>query len=239
MCFVEHRVPSILEQSLRILAIPSKKFDMPLIRYLSMAEMEAILNAPDLRSRSGIRDRAMLHLGFAAGLRVSELTGLLLTGVTLQPTPTVCVMGKGRKQRSLPLWKQTAADIRAWLAVRDTSSAPELFLNGCGKPMTRVGFTYLLRKHVRTAARFCPSLLEKQVSPHLLRHSCAMMIFQATGDLRKVSLWLGHAHMQTTEIYLRADPMEKIEAIEAVTPPDLRRGRFTVPDKLIASLRGP
>ena len=130
MRFVEHRVPSILEQSLRILAIPSKKFDMPLIRYLSIVEMEAILNAPDLRTRSGIRDRAMLHLGFGAGLRVSELTGLLLTGVTLQPTPTVCVMGKGRKQRSLPLWKQTAADIRAWLAVRDQSSAPELFLNG-------------------------------------------------------------------------------------------------------------
>jgi integrase/recombinase XerD len=128
MRFVEHRVPSILEQSLRILAIPLKKFDMPLIRYLSIAEMEAILNAPDLRTRSGIRDRAMLHLGFAAGLRVSELTGLLLTGVTLQPIPTVCVMGKGRKQRSLLLWKQTAADIRAWLAVRDQSSAPELFL---------------------------------------------------------------------------------------------------------------
>ena len=82
MRFVEHRVPSILEQSLRILAIPSKKFDMPLIRYLSIVEMEAILNAPDLRTRSGIRDRAMLHLGFGAGLRVSELTGLLLTGVT-------------------------------------------------------------------------------------------------------------------------------------------------------------
>jgi integrase/recombinase XerD len=188
MRFVEHRVPSVLEQSLRILAIPSKKVDMPLIRYLSIAEMEAILNAPDLRTRSGIRDRAMLHLGFAAGLRVSELTGLLLTA--------------------------------------------------CGRPMTRVGFTYLLRKHVSTAARSCPSLLEKQVSPHLLRHSCAMMIFQATGDLRKVSLWLGHAHMQTTEIYLRSDPTEKIEAIEGVTPPALRRGRFTVPDKLIASLRG-
>ena len=162
----------------------------------------------------------------------------MLTGVTLQPTPTVSVMGKGRKQRSLPLWKQTAADIRAWLAVRDQTSATELFLNACGKPMTRVGFTYLLRKHVNTAARSCPSLLEKQVTPHLLRHTCAMMIFQATGDLRKVSLWLGHAHMQTTEIYLRADPTEKIEAIEGVTPPALRRGRFTVPDKLIASLRG-
>jgi integrase/recombinase XerD len=104
--------------------------------------------------------------------------------------------------------------------------------------MTRVGFTYILRKHVSSAAKTCPSLREKRVSPHVLRHSCAMMIYQATGDLRKVSLWLGHAQMQTTEIYLRADPVEKIEIIEAVTPPSLRRGRFNVPDKLIASLRG-
>src|SRR5271165_323840 len=190
MGFVEHRVPSILEQSLRILAIPSKRFDMPLIRYLSIAEMEAILNAPDLRTRSGIRDRAMLHVGFAAGLRVSELTGLLLTGVTLQPTPTVSVIGKGRKQRSLPLWKQTAADICAWLAVRDQSSAPELFLNACGKPMTRVGFAYLLRKHVSTAAKCCPSLLEKQVSPHLVRHYLPFRTMSCNGDPPRI--WIGN-----------------------------------------------
>jgi integrase/recombinase XerD len=91
-------------------------------------ELDELAGAWRKKRLGPIRDRAMLHLGFAAGLRVSELSGLLLTGVTLQPTPTVCVMGKGRKQRSLPLWKQTAADIRAWLAVRDQSSAPELFL---------------------------------------------------------------------------------------------------------------
>jgi len=108
------------------------------------------------------------------------------------------------------------------------------------KPLTKLptGNAENVRKFQICLVRSCPSLLEKQVSPHLLRHTCAMMIFQATGDLRKVSLWLGHAHMQTTEIYLRADPTEKIEAIERVTPPTLRRGRFTVPDKLIASLRG-
>lgn len=141
MRFVEHRVPSVLEQSLRILAIPSKRADIPLIRYLSMAEMQAILNAPDVRTRAGIRDRAMLHVGFVAGLRVSELTGLLLTAVTLQPIPTLRVVGKGRKERSLPLWKQTAADLRAWLAVRGDPPAPELFLNASGRPMTRVGFS--------------------------------------------------------------------------------------------------
>jgi site-specific recombinase XerD len=237
MRFVEHRVPSVLEQSLRIRAIPSKKAEKKLINYLSMLEMQSILNAPDLRSRSGIRDRAMLHLGFACGLRVSELTGLLLTAVTLHPTPNVKLVGKGRKERCLPLWKETAADIRAWLAVRGNPPVPELFVNARGEPMTRVGFAYLLNKHVQTAARSCPSLQGKHISPHVLRHTCAMMIYQATGDLRKVSLWLGHAQIQTSEIYLTADPMEKIEAIEKVIPPSLKRGHFKVSDKLIASLK--
>jgi len=238
MRFVEHRVPSALEQSLHILAIPCKRADKPLISYLTIAEMQAVLNAPDLRTRSGIRDRAMLQLGFVGGLRVSELTGLPLSSVIFQPTPSIKVMGKGRKERCLPLWKQTAADIRAWLAVRGNPPTPELFVNARGEPMTRVGFTYLLKKYVAIALTTCPSLKDKQISPHVARHTCAMMIYQATGDLRKVSLWLGHAQMQTSEIYLRADPMEKIDAIESVTPPSLKRGRFTVPDKLIADLRG-
>ena len=138
MRFVEHRVPSVLEQSLRVLAIPTKKTTTPLIRYLSVAEMQAILNAADLHTRAGIRDRAMLHLGFAAGLRVSELVGLPLSAVTLQPAPAIRVMGKGRKERSLPLWKQTASDLRAWLAVRGNVAVPELFVNARGESMTRV-----------------------------------------------------------------------------------------------------
>lgn len=238
MRFCEYRVPSMLEQSRRILAIPLKRTDQPLIKHLSMAEMQGILNAPNLRTRCGIRDRAMLHLCFSAGLRVSELVGLPLTGVYLQPTPTIRVLGKGRKERALPLWKQTAADLRAWLAVRGEARAPELFLNARGEPMTRSGFEYVLRKHVTSAVESCPSLRDKRVSPHVLRHSCALMLLQATGDLRKVSLWLGHANVQTTEIYLRADPTETLEAIEAVIPPSLKRGRFRAPDKLIALLHG-
>ena len=238
MRFVEYRVPSILEQSRRVLAIPTKKTPVPLVKHLSMPEMQAILDAPDLRTRSGLRDRAMLHLCFAAGLRVSELLTLSLTAVTFHPAPAVRVLGKGRRERSLPLWNQTVDDLRAWLAGRGDARVPELFLNAQGRVMTREGFAYLLRKYVRSATQSCPSLAGKQVTPHVLRHTCAMMILQATGDLRKVSLWLGHADMQTTEVYLRADPTEKLEAIEAVVPPTLRRGRFTVPDKLIASLHG-
>jgi integrase/recombinase XerD len=236
MRFIEYRVPSLLDHSRRVLAIPTKKTDVPLVTLLSMPEMHAILEAPNVHTRAGIRDRAMLHLGFAAGLRVSELVTLPHTAVTFSPTPAVQVQGKGRRERVLPLWKQTAEDLRAWFAVRGDMAVPELFLSTHSRAMTRVGFTHMLRKYVSIATPCCPSLADKHVTPHVLRHTCAMMILQATGDLRKVSLWMGHADMQTTEIYLRADPTDKIAALEAVMPPALRRGHFTVPDKLIALL---
>ena len=101
-------------------------------------------NVPDTQTRYGIRDRAMLHLCFAAGLRVSELIGMPLTAISLQPTPIVHIQGKGRRQRALPLWKQTTEDVRAWLAVRGTKPVPELFVNAQGCAMTRMGFVYLL-----------------------------------------------------------------------------------------------
>lgn len=237
MRFVEYRVPALLEQSRRILAIPTKRCDQRLVHWLSRDEMQAILNAPDPQRRDGIRDRAMLHLCFAAGLRVSELIGLPLTAVEFQPVAQVRVRGKGRNERALPLWRETAADLRAWLAVRGEAPVPELFLNARGLAMSRFGFDYVLRKHVQTAAQCCASLQKKQVSPHVLRHASAMLVLQATGDIRKVSLWLGHANLRTTEIYLRADPTEKLDAMESVLPLALRRGQFRSPDKLIASLR--
>ena len=238
MRFVEYRVPSVLEQSRRILAIPAKRTDIRLINYLSMAEMQALLNAPDIQRRDGIRDRAMLNLCFSAGLRVSELVGLPLQALEWQPSPNVRIQGKGRRERLLPVWKQTAADLRAWLAVRGQLPAPELFVNADGQPMTRSGFEYILRKHVHAAVEHCPSLQKKRISPHVLRHTAAMVVLQATGDIRKVSLWLGHTDIQTTEAYLRADPTEKLEAMGAVVPPTLKSGHFKVPDKLIASLHG-
>ena len=102
--------------------------------------------------------------------------------------------------------------------------------------MTRAGFEYILEKHAKAAAARCPTLGGRTLSPHLLRHSCAVLMLQATRDIRKVALWLGHADIRTTEIYLRMDPSEKLEAVEAVIPPALRRGRFKAPDALIASL---
>jgi site-specific recombinase XerD len=239
MRFMEYRVPSALEQIQRILVIPMKKIDSRLVRHLSTEEIQALLDAPQPVHWAGIRDRAMLHLCFAAGLRVSELTGLRLEDLSLHPHPAIVVRGKGRRERCLPLWKQTTVALRAWLAVRGAVPVPELFVNARRESLTRSGFEYVLEKHVRTASKRCPSLMTKQISPHVLRHCCALTILQATKDLRKVSLWLGHASMQTTEIYTRADPSIKLEAIDAVTPPSLRSGRFRASDKLIASLTRP
>jgi integrase/recombinase XerD len=236
MRYVEYHVPSALAQVGQIDAIPIKRYDQKLIRHLTMEEVRAILNAPDLATRSGVRDRAMMHLCFAGGLRVSELVGVLLENVVLGRTPSVMVRGKGRKERCLPLWKETTRDIRAWLTVRGEMRTPELFVTAEGAAMTRSGFEYVLDKHVRAAAEACPALGGRTVSPHQLRHSCAVIMLQATHDIRKVALWLGHADIRTTEVYLRMDPSEKLEAIEAVVPPELRRGRFKAPDALIDSL---
>lgn len=236
MHFLEYRVPAALEQIRSILAIPMKRTETRLVRHLTVEEIQALLDAPEPSAASGLRDRAMLHLCFAAGLRVSELVGLRLVDVTLQPSASILVHGKGRRERCLPLWKTTATALRAWLAVRPTAAVPELFLNARGQPMTRSGFEYILAKHVHTATRCCPSLATKRVSPHVLRHTCALTVLQATRDLRKVSLWLGHAHMQTTEMYTRADPSVKLEALEAMISPKLRSGPFKATDQLIASL---
>ena len=238
MHFLEYRVPSAIEQIRRVLAIPTKKTESRLVPHLTAEEIQALLDAPDPTGWKGLRDRAMLHLCYAGGLRVSELIGLRLDDLKFQPQPSVLVHGKGRRERCLPLWKTTAAALRAWLAVRGTMPVPELFISTRCESLTRSGFKYILRKHVQTARQHCPSLTTKRVFPHIMRHTCALTVLQATKDLRKVSLWLGHANLQTTEIYTRVDPSVKLETLESVVPPKLRSGRFKVTDKLIASLQG-
>jgi len=237
MRFVEYRVPAALDQIRRVLAIPKQRTDTRLVKHLSVTESHGVLDAPDPASRLGIRDRAMIYLGLSGGLRVSELVGLRLDDVRFEGRYVeIRVLGKGRKERALLLWKQVGDAIRAWLAIRGTASCPEIFLSATGNPMTRSGFEYVLRKHVRAAAIACPSLAGKSVSPHTLRHTCALDTLRATRDIRQVSLWLGHASQSTTEIYLQVDPTEKIEAIESTVPLRLRPGRFRPQDRLIASL---
>ncbi len=235
--YLEYRQPAYLDQSRQIHAIPMKKTDLTLIDYLTREELKTLLDSPDRRTQPGIRDRAMLHLAYVGGLRVSELVSLRLDQFDPRTPATIHVIGKGRRERILPLWKETVTVLKDWLRIRCQTGDPELFLNANGRAMTRSGFEYILAKHVASAAEQQTSLAEKRISPHVLRHTCAMHTLQATGDVRKVSLWLGHASIQSTEIYLRADPTEKLEALASRAPPGLQRGRFRAPDKLVAMLQ--
>jgi site-specific recombinase XerD len=235
--YVEYRVPACLDLALRVRSMPSKRTDTTLIDYLTRDEIVALLDAPDPRSRLGIRDRAMLHLAYAGGLRVAELLSLQLQDLPERSLATVHVMGKGRRERILPLWRETQAALRSWLAARPACETTEIFLNSNGQPMTRDGFAFRLAKHVATAAHKQPSLLTKRVTPHVLRHSCAMHTIAATGDIRKVALWLGHASLQSTEAYLRADPEEKLQILAAHSTPGIKAGQFKPPtDPLLSML---
>ena len=234
--YLEYRVVSCLDQARQIHAIPQKKTNDTLIDYLTREEIDALLHAPDTRALAGVRDLAMLHLTFAAGLRVSELLGIKADQFSQGRLDTVRILGKGRRERVLPLWAETTTALKRWLAVRPVDGDPELFLNANGRALTRFGFTHILAKHAARAAQKQPSIAAKRISPHVLRHSCAMHMLQATGDVRKVALWLGHASMQSTEVYLRADPTEKLAALAAMTPPSLKKGRFRTSDKVIAML---
>jgi site-specific recombinase XerD len=236
MHFLEHRVPSALDQIRRVLAIPSKRTDIRLVNHLTVTEMQAVLDSPDPHMRGGIRDRAMMYVGFMMGLRVSEIIGLRQEDVVFHPHACLRVRGKGRRERILPFSKETARVLRAWVAIRGESAMPELFLNRRQEPLTRSGFEYILRKHAERARRRCRSLARKRISPHVLRHTCAMNTLQATKDIRRVSLWLGHASLQTTEVYTRADPTQKLAAVAAIVPPHLRPGRFQAPDRLLSLL---
>jgi integrase/recombinase XerD len=181
--FIQYRVPSSLEQVRSVLAIPIKKTESRLINYLSVEEMKSLLNGPDPNTRSGIRDRGMLQLAVEAGLRASELVNLRLDDLAFQPTPHILVRGKGRRERQLPLYKETARTLRAWLTVRGEALAPELFVNACGQSLTRSGFEYILAKYAAIAAERCPSLTKKRISPHVLRHYLPFRIMS-----RKIAL---------------------------------------------------
>jgi integrase/recombinase XerD len=172
MHFMEYRLPPALEQIRRVLAIPMKRTDTRLVRHLSSPEIQALLDAPEPVDRAGVRDRAMLHLCYAAGLRVSELVGLRLDDLTLRPQPSIVVHGKGRKERCLPLWKTTTAALRAWLAVRGAGTGAVRQRAGRGDESVR------LRVHPREVCAPGPSTLslaggQACISPCVEAQLCA------------------------------------------------------------------
>ena len=236
--YLEYRLPSCLDLARQVHAIPKKKHDQVVVQYLDREEIHALLDAPDPGTPAGLRDRAMLHLAYMAGLRVSELVNIMLDDLGQPGLDTVRIMGKGRRERILPLWGVTTHLIRDWLQVRPEVKGHHLFLNARGKAMSRHGFAHRLRVHARAAATAVPSIARKRIFPHMLRHSTAIHNLEATKDIRKVSLWLGHASIMSTEIYLRADPIGKLDILADNTPPEIARGAFKdAPDRLLAVLQ--
>ncbi len=238
--YLEFRSFACLDLSRRVHAIPEKKADKVLLDWLDREELQALIDAPDIGTLSGVRDRAMLHLAYTAGLRVSELVSLTLENLAHPHLETLYVLGKGRGERVLPLWKETRAAVRSWLKIRPSCNINCLFLNARGAPMTRHGFAHRLNLHADTAGKEVPSIRSKRVTPHVLRRSCAMHTLEATeGNALPVSMWLGHATIASTEMYIRGNSTQKLQILEKNVPPSIRRGAFNgAQDKLIRLLGG-
>jgi len=221
----------------RVLAIPTKRFKRRLVPFLSRQEVDALLAVPDQRTWSGRRDHALILLAVQTGLRLSELTGLRQEDLHVGTGAHVRVVGKGRKERCTPLSKNTRAVVAAWL--KEPLRAPDqpLFPNARGGRLSAHGVHYLLAKHVTAAAEVCPSLRQKRVSPHVLRHTTAMDLLHEGNEQCVIALWLGHESIETTQVYLDADLEMKQRILDKTTPPDGKAGRYRPDDKLLAFLK--
>jgi integrase/recombinase XerD len=220
----------------RVLAIPAKRADKALVTYLTQAEADALLAAPDRATRTGRRDHAMLHLAIITGLRVSELTALTRGDVHLGRGPHVSCTGKGRKQRITPLTAPATAVLRGWLAELPAHPGQLLFPGRAGNRLSSDAVEHRLARHARTAAARCPSLAGKTITPHVLRHTAAMNLLHAGVEISVIALWLGHEQTETAQIYLHADLTLKERALARTTPPDAKPGRYRPPDPLLAFL---
>jgi site-specific recombinase XerD len=233
------RVPDRLEQVTRVMAIPVKRGDKRLVHYLSRDEVKALLAAPDRTVWTGRRDHALLLTLYNTGARVSEIIALRRDQVRLEPVGAhVELRGKGRKERTVPLWDDTAQVLRAWFRELGDDANGVAFPSARGRALSRDGVDYLLRQAVATAAAACPSMGAKKVSPHVLRHSTAMHLFQAGVDMAVIALWLGHESLETTHVYVEADLATKERALEKLAPMPGLPARYQADDKLLAFLAG-
>ena len=222
----------------RVLAIPPKRFNRALITYLTEAEIAALLAAPDRSTWTGRRDHALLMLACQTGLRATELTSLTVGDVHLGTGAHVGCLGKGRKQRITPLTATTVTVLDAWLAERGGLPADPLFVTRRGGPLSRDALQRRLAKYTATAALSCPTLPEKKVSPHVLRHSAAMRLLEAGIDATVIALWLGHEKVATVQTYIHADLALKERALARTAPRDTPTGRYRPPDAVLAFLDG-
>jgi len=222
----------------RVLAIPQKRCAHPLISFLDRSEVEALLAAPDITTWLGRRDHALLLLALVTGLRVSELTGLCCQDVAFGHGAHVRCYGKGRKERCTPLTREVICALQAWLKYHTGHASRPLFISLRGNPLSRDAVERLVTKHTNTASETCPSLRDKRVSPHVLRHTTAVNLLRAGVDRTVIALWLGHEHIDTTQIYLAADLMMKEKALARTASLPAHVARYRPEDELLAFLQG-
>ena len=220
----------------RVLSIPPKRFDKRVVTFLTAVEAAALIQAPDPGRWEGRRDRTMLALTLQAGLRVSELTGLNCGDVVLGAGGHVRCEGKGRKQRAVPLTSQCQAVLASWLTERAGRLDDPLFPTRTGRRLSRDAVERRIATHAAVAQDRCPSLRNKRLHPHVLRHSCAMSLLQGGVDTTVIALWLGHADVRSTQPYLHADLTIKERALALTTPPSVRPGRYRPTDAVLAFL---
>jgi integrase len=227
--------PTWLLHCQRILAMPNKRYVRRAVTFLDSDEIAALLAAPDRSTWPGRRDHALLLLAVQTGLRASELVGLRCGDVVLGSGAHIRCMGKGRKERATPLRRETAKLLATWIGDNKESNGP-VFPSIRGEKLSRDALEHLVRKHCLTAARACPSIGSKRVTPHTLRHSTAMDLLHHGVDPTVIALWLGHENVETTQIYIHADMRMKEKALARVAAPATPSGRFRPGDQLLAFL---
>jgi site-specific recombinase XerD len=220
----------------RVLAIPAKRGERAIVCFLTPPEVDALLASPDRSRFTGRRDQALLVVAVQTGLRVSELVGLRQRDIHLGTGAHVRCRGKGRKDRSTPLTRQSVAVLRIYLAERGGSPDDPVFPGPRGAPLSRDAVRRLVERHTEAAARSCLSLTSKKASPHVLRHTAAMRLLESGCDLATISLWLGHESPRTSQIYLHAHLALKERALARTTPPHTKPGRYQPPDRILAFL---
>ena len=235
--YVAYQLPEHNALVQQVLTIPGKKHERALVEYLTEEETNALLDAPDRGMFAGRRDHALMLVGIQTGLRVSELTGLSCGDVMFGTGAHVRCVGKGRKARCTPLTQSVASVVKAWIKERDAQPEDPLFPNRRGGQLSTDGVQFILTKHVTVAQQQCPSLQEKKISPHVMRHTAAMNLLHAGGDTATIALWLGHERLDTVSIYVQADLAAKEKILAKTAAPEGKSSRFRPDDALLAFLK--
>jgi integrase/recombinase XerD len=234
--WVALREPEQIDLATHVLAVPIKRAEKRIVQGLTREEMEALLNAPDPSTRQGRRDHALLSTLYNSGARISEATGLRRQQVIFGASAFLQLHGKGRKERTVPLWPKTARTLQVWFRELGGESQELAFPSIRGARLTTEGANQILQRALRKASIECPSLRDRHISPHTVRHATALHLLQSGVDISVIALWLWHESIETTHIYLEADLKTKERALEKLAPAGQTVQRYKAGDEVLAFL---